>query len=352
MGVTRRSAVVGLGSVAALTAFKGCGGGGGGSSGGGGGGPTGLPGSFWYEKADGNLYVVAGGTATPVVVNKVLGDPASSNERFSVSRNSPRYLSIGHSGIGPDVQAVINCYEQANNGAYCHVNLAGYASAATVSPSGKYIVALRSPELAYSTFNLGRSTAIIDLIIVDISNVSNIHDIRNTRTEGQSAIYGLQWLDSDDRFVYMTWGDGNFGDSMYAGSVAGGSQGDQFLGKIDKQGLRVGSFSVHPDGSSMLVDLFSDDYILGVWDVYLYKTNGQAVDRMTATGKGYSGIWSPDGNSFFFKYGTSNGCAGVGCSITCSAHYAPSTMRSATLPMVQTLDNDKVPCLYGTSWRQ
>jgi hypothetical protein len=161
-GITRRSAlgvVAGFGTVAGLVGIKGCGGGGsdsstdGGSTGGGSGSGDTLPGSFWYQRADGTLNVVAGGTAQPVVVNKIMSlDSASA---FSVARNGPRYLQRSHisEGLARDIKAVINVYDHSNHQAYCFINLDGYVASASVSPSGKYVVAFRSPEFSYSVFN-------------------------------------------------------------------------------------------------------------------------------------------------------------------------------------------------------
>lgn len=220
-----------------------------------------------------------------------------------------------------------------------------------LGPSGKYVVAFRSPEFSYSVFNLGSVFTIKDLMIIDISDVNNIRDIRNTRTEGASAIYCFQWL-ADNRFVYMTWGNGNFGDSMFSGSATAGSAGDQLLGRIDKQGSRISAFDVHPDETSMLVSMFSDDgKTLGVWDIYLYKLNGEPIDRVTAINEGYDGLWSTDASHVFFKRGSYAGCAGPGCVTTCSSHSAPSNLRSITLSMAQELDFDKVPCVRNIVWR-
>jgi hypothetical protein len=365
--ITRRSAVsilgagLGLGAIVGSSGLSACGGGGAtdgaappSGGGNGGGGTSGLAGSFWYDQLD-KLYVCAGGTQEPTPVNQYLGQGEIASH-FAVERTGPRYLQRSHfsGATASDWTAVLNVYEHASNQAYCFVNLAGYVAAAAVSPSGKYVAAFRSPQLSDSTFQEGSTHTIVDLIIIDISDVNNIRDIRSTRTEGRSAVYGFQWL-ADDRFVYMTWGDGNFGDSMFSGSVATGTQGDRLLGPVDKQGLRVRSFSVHPDESSMLVSMFSDDGVaLGVWDVYLYQLNGQRIDRITAFDQGYSGAWSPDGRHIFFKAGSEsriNCNPALGCPETCSSHYVSSGARSIRLADAQTLELGKVPCYSNIMWR-
>jgi hypothetical protein len=356
-GVTRRSAVSALGWSAGLGAIVGggllgvsCGGGGGSTNDPGGGNSGGAPaGSFWIQLPDGNLYVVAGGTAEPVIVNRILEIDSSSF--FSVSRFGPRYLQVSHEGATSNIRAVINVYEHADHKPYCFVNLTGYVSRAAVSPSGRYVLAIRSPEFAFSTFILGSTSAITDLMIIDISDVNNILDSRNSRTTGQAAIYAWSWL-ADDRFVYLTWGDGNFGDSMYMGSAAGGAAADRLLGKVDKQGLRIQGLNIHPDESSMLLSMFDNDgRSLGVWDVYSYKLTGERIDRVTAVDQGYSGIYSPDGRHIFFKYGSVNSCSTTGCVTVCKPYYVASNLRSIGLPQAQLLDNNKLGCAWPTQWR-
>lgn len=366
--ITRRSAVsvlgagLGLGTIVGSSGLSGCGGGGssdGGAppSGGGNAPPTGggLAGSMWYQSPDGKLNVSAGGVQSPVVVNQTV-QREGSYPQFEVSRFGPRYLQHWHvsGGSSSESTAVIHVHEHATHATYCFVNIPGWVPVAAASPSGKYVVALRSPEFALSGFNLGSTRVVVDLMIIDISDVNNIRDIRSTRTEGRSAVYGFHWL-ADDRFVYMTWGDGNFGDSMYEGSVAAGSQGDRLLGTVDKQGLRIRSFNVHPDESAMLLSMFSEDGVaLGVWDVYLYQLNGQRIDRITAFDQGYAGTWSPDGGHMFFKAGSEsrgNCSPGPGCPDTCSSHSVSSSARSIRLADAQTLGLDKVPCYSGIMWR-
>jgi Tol biopolymer transport system component len=127
------------------------------------------------------------------------------------------------------------------------------------------------------------------------------------------------------------------------------------LGPIDKQGLRIRSFNVHPDESSMLLSMFSDDGVaLGVWDVYLYQLDGQRIDRVTAFDQGYSGTWSPDGRHIFFKAGSESGAncnPALGCPETCSSHYVSSSARSIRLADAQTLELGKVPCYSEIMWR-
>lgn len=309
-----------------------------------------LAGSFWYKKGDGRLYTVAGGTGQPIAVNRILGNYPLSSSAFVVSRFGPRYLQLTQTAVIPS-RAVINVYDHTDHRPYCHINVEGFVVGAAVSPSGKYVMFRRSPDYPQSLFGEGPQIQIVDLVIIDISDVDNIRAVRNTRTQKGAAVYGVQWL-AGDRFVYMTWGDRLYGDSLYLGSVAGGSADDRLLGRIDKQGLRIARFNVHPDESSMLLSLFDrDGSTLGVWDVYAYTLKGQPIDRVTATGQGYGGIWSPDGNYIYFQYGNGNTCYGARCTATCSAHVIASSQRSVSLAATRELDGAKVPCFWGPAWR-
>lgn len=367
---TRRSAVLGLGAVASFGLMKGCGGGGGGeepqppaaggSSGGGGSGSTTLPGAFWYSRS-GILYKVVGGVADPVEVNRS-PENSSGYWSFAVARNGPRYLQVGNFGVGSPSNAVINCFDHATNQAYCYVNVPGYVAHAQMSPSGRYIGVLRSSELAYASYNASvPDYCVVEFMIVDVSDVNNIRVVRSDLRKGAAAVYSFQWF-GDDNFVYMTWGGAINGDAMVSGTVAGGTQGDKRLGAIDKQGMKgVNSykhdrlagttFEVHPEGTSMLLSLFSDDgsLALGTWDVYLYDTSGRPIDRMTGTGVGYQPLWSPDGKYFFFQNGY-RACGDPGCGPSCSVHYATADKRMATPETVNTLDRTKLNCDYGFYW--
>ena len=139
---------------------------------------------------------------------------------------------------------------------------------------------------------------------------------------------------------------------MYSGSATGGSAGDRLLGNIDKQGLRIGSFSVRSDESLMLLSMFDQDgFTLGTWDVYAYTLTGEAIDRVTAVDKGFGGAWSPDGNHILFKYGNSAECSVPGCVATCSTHVIASNQRAVGLSATQQLDDAKMPCDWAAFWR-
>ena len=116
MGMTRRSAVVGLGTVATLTAFKGCGGGGGSDGGGSFGSGSALTGSIWYESDGKVIKVPGGGTGTPAAVTNLRPPDGVVSSYFPrISRKSPRYLQQGLHGAGSSTGTTLWVCDHATN---------------------------------------------------------------------------------------------------------------------------------------------------------------------------------------------------------------------------------------------
>jgi hypothetical protein len=345
--VNRRSVVLGLGALTALTAFKGCSGGGSGSSdGGGGGASSGLTGSFWYQATNNNdnfiIKVPGGGTGTPVAVGKALNNAPLA--RLQISRNSPRYLQSLYYSL--DENVLLQAYDHGSNQPYCYMTVPGYVGGANVSPSGNFIGMLRSPSLVNAAVD-GSAPGVENIIGMNIADISNPNTPRLIRSEfsrGPSCVIDFAWLDND-QFLYMTL-DG----TLATGSATAGSQGDTRIGKLNDQGMLKGGMDVHPDGTTMAVTLVSRNDSLA-YDTYLYKVTGELIDRLTATGQGSSFQWSPDGKYFAFAHGDTGSCGGsVNCGDICSSLYAPSNARSVTRSSAQAFDKLIVPCTGARAW--
>jgi WD40-like Beta Propeller Repeat len=343
-GINRRSATLGLGAVAALTAFNGCGGGG--ASSGGGAGTSGMTGSIWYRTGDSVLMVPGGGTGAPQFVVKADGGALSSS-RPQISRKSPRYLQFTYSGgTGSGESTLLQTYDHGSNQPYCYLTVAGYVTSAFVSPSGNFIAMQRSPDIVNASTGsvVPGVENIIGLNVADISNPNSPTLIRSEFQKGPSCVLKFAWL-NDDQFLYMTL-DG----TMVLGSASAGIQGDKTIGRLIDQGMRVDDMSVHPDGATMLVALYQANAVPFVGDIYLYKTTGELIDQMTATSQGSAPRWSPDGKYFMFSHGTTGTCNGYSCASTCESLYAPSDLHQATLSNVQKFNRDNVPCVLQTFW--
>jgi hypothetical protein len=348
--ISRRTAILGLGSAAALAALKGCGGGGGGGSsspspggGGGDGNTSSMAGSIWYSDIDGKKLVKVGngglGTPTPVADIRP-GDGRVSTFYPRISRKSPRYLQLGSYGVVENTRMLMQVYDHANHQPYCFVDVAGWSSFAYVSPSGNYIGMRLSPELVNDNFDPD-ATSIAGLLIVDISNPNTPRVVRDEYLNDGSAMMQFAWLDGD-RFLYL-----NKNRIIVTGSAATGSASDQIVGPLDTQGLVSREFDVHPDGAKMLVTLAAKDG--ESYDVYLYDTTGKPIDRMTSTVKGYSPVWSPDGNHFMFKWGSSIGTDFPRAS-TCTGFYASASARNLGYADATQYDIFKVSCLNELYW--
>jgi hypothetical protein len=336
--VNRRSVTLGLGAAGALIAFKGCGGGE--PPSGGNGGVSVLPGSIWHMALGGNVVKIPrGGVGAPQTMGKAFDD--QSFARLQVSRKSPRYLQslyrIG--GADSSESMLLQCYDHGSNQPYCYFTVPGHVSAAFVSPSGNFVSMKRGPSLVNST-----AGDVVGLNIVDISDTNNIRMIRNGFQSGSSAVLQFSWLD-DDQYIYMTSG----GD-IVTGSATAGARGDRKIGVLDNQGMHWGPVDVHPDGSSMLVTLTRVDNV-NVHDIYLYKTSGEPIDRMTATGEGTAPRWSPDGRYFLFSHGyTGMGlCDGI-CVASCYSLFASADMRGVTTSTATRFDSNIVPCPTELFW--
>ena len=351
MGMTRRSALVGLGTVAALTVFKGCGGGGGGGSyggGGNGGGSNGgggsiggaLAGSIWYEDNRKLIMVPGGGTGTPAAVSDIRGaDGVVSSYYPRISRKSPRYLQFGLHGAGSGTGTKLWVYDHATHRPYGFVDMEGYTVTAAMSPSGRYIGMRRSPESVYAT----GSTTVAGLTIVDIADIDNVRSLRSEMPGGGDAVSGYAWLD-DDRFIYIKENR-----TIFTGMAGTDSSTDKMTGQFDQQGISLGGFDVHPDGKTMLVTVGSSSD--GSVDIYLYTVDGQPIGRMTNTGNANSPRWSPDGSFFMYRYGTgADGCAPIGQCIGCVVFHAPASARNLAYGDGQQFDGLKVLCTKENFW--
>jgi dipeptidyl aminopeptidase/acylaminoacyl peptidase len=255
----------------------------------------------------------------------------------------------GCGGGGPSTSASASTTTGPNSGTG---GIDSTTSPSTVSPSGNYVAMLRSPNVSAARYHDGpRADNIIGLTIVDIADVNNIRDLRSAYSNGLESVRSFSWLNQDE-FIYTT-----LGGKSVTGRATAGAEGDRVLGTIDRQGLKIGDIDVSPDGSQMLVKLFDQDgESQGKWDIYLFRTNGQAIGQMTATSHGFAPLWSPGGDHFMFKDGSAIGCQGdcTGApgypSVTCSSHFAPSTSRMLTLPAAGQFDPRRIPCGLNVFW--
>jgi Tol biopolymer transport system component len=305
-----------------------------------------MSGSIWYEK-DGKIVKVSnGGQATPAPVADVrLPDNRISSYFPRISRKSPRYLQLGNYVVTSSQEgSLLQVYDHASNQPYCFVNVSGFTSLAYVSPSGNYLGMRRSPEVQNDRFG-SDANSIAGLTIVDISNPNDIRAVRTEYLRDGDAVVHFAWLEGD-RFLYI-----DKRGTIVTGSAGTDSTSDRVVGPLDARGMVGREFDVHPDGATMLIRMLSAD---GSYDIYLYGTNGQALARMTSTGQSYAPLWSPDGNHFMFKWGSSAGCAPVGgCAgggTTCSGFYAPASARSLGYSDAAQFDVLKVNCLNELYW--
>ncbi len=352
VSMTRRSLTIGLGTLAAAgPIITACGGGGDNNavesdpSPGSDGSESGLSGSFWYEDKGDLIKVGSGGAGTPTAVATILGASGGVSTWFPrISRQSSRYLQLGHTGATTNVTTALQCFDHASHNPYCFVDMAGFASDVLVSPSGRFISALRSPELL-KTIDYAGPNSEVGLVIVDIADVNNIRAVREAYLSGPEAVHSFCWLDGD-RFVYVAYDH-----SIVTGLASAGPQQDRTMGRIDVRGQGFGGFDLHPDGSTMLVKLIQSD---SSSDIYLYSSTGEWLDRMTAVDQAYAPQWSPDGRHFAFKWGSSSGCLPVTCSgsggSTCTGFFSASTSRNLEYSQATQFDGLKVPCRKETYW--
>lgn len=334
---TRRSALIGFGSLAAIPIIKGCGGGGSGDTGGGGGvGSGSTAGSIWFKEDLNLMKVPNGGTGTPVKVASILPDDGTVSNYFpSISRRSTRYIQAGFHG--PDSNAtMIRIFDHATHQAYGFVDMQGLCSP-IMSPSGRYIGMDRSPDIVDVNDFAG-------LAIVDIADINNVVSLREAMPGGDDYLVGFDWLDND-RFIYV-----NRNGRIFTGAAGTPSSADQTLGQVDPQGRKVGGVAVHPDGKTMLVILSSPQDVLQS-DLYLYNVvGGPPIARMTSMDACRSPQWSPDGSYFMFTFGSGGAPGCSGCASGCTQFLAPVSGRELKFGDAQQFDALKVNCTLTNYW--
>jgi WD40-like Beta Propeller Repeat len=300
---------------------------------------SGPGGYIWYERS-GDLFKVQGATGEPQRVNWLKPDGVGGTRAFRVSANSSRYLQKSNYGSGSGSACMIFYFDAATHTQQGFVDMNGYVGDVRVSPSGNYIAMVRSPEYI-NTLNLATSENIAGLTVVDISDTSNPRAIRSAFDRDAAAVIQFAWH-GNDQYVYMTL-DG----ILYGGTAAGGQPGERRLGRFASDTLIKGEFSLHPSGTSFLIKgvKASDNY-----DIYLCGIDGAIQRQMTAVGRGYEPLWSPDGSWFMFKVGSDIGCSDPGCGSTCSAYYAPATVSNLVEANAFKFDGLKVPCLVDHYW--
>jgi hypothetical protein len=342
---TRRSALIGVGSLAAIPIIKGCGGGsdsgsGSGSSdsgrGGGGLGSGSTAGSIWYKQDRDLMKVPNGGTGTPTKVASILPDDGIVSSYYpSISRRSTRYAQVGFHG--PDGNAtMIRIFDHATHQPYGFVDMRGLCTPA-LSPSGRYIGMDRSPDIVNVNDFAG-------FTIVDVADINNVTSLREAMPGGDDYLLGFDWLDGD-RFIYMTRNG-----MIFTGAAGTPSSADQTLGQLDALGRRAGGFAVHPDGKTMLVILSAPRDVLQS-DIYLYSvTGGAPIARMTSMDACHTPQWSPDGSYFMFTFGSSGAPFCSGCASGCTQFLAPVSGRELKFGDAQQFDAFKVNCVLGNYW--
>lgn len=273
-------------------------------------------------------------------MNGLKPDGVGGIRAFRVSANSTRYLQKSNYGSGSSSACMIFYFDAAMHTQQGFVDMNGYVGDARVSPSGNYIAMVRSPEYI-NTLNLATSENIAGLTVVDISDSRNPRAIRSAFDRDAAAVIQFAWH-GDDQYVYMTL-DG----TLYAGTAAGGQASDRQIGRFSSSTLIKGEFSLHPSGTSFLIQAAKapDNY-----DIYLCGIDGRIQRQMTAVGRGYDPLWSPDGSWFMFKVASDIGCSDPGCTSTCSAYYAPATASNLVEADAIGLDSLTVPCLGDHYW--
>jgi hypothetical protein len=328
-GLNRRSAMLGMGAAAALASFKGCGGGGSPAAG-----VTesaGLPGSIWYVSGD-SVVKVPGGVGQRQFVAKTI---TGNTSRPQISRLSPRYLQTVYS----DDISLLQCYDHSSNQPYCFLRVPGFVGRALVSPSGNFIAMQRSPTLANAAIAGAAQGVeyIIGLNIADISDPNAPKLIRGEFNSGLSSVFDFDWIGDIDRLMYVTLERG-----IFSASATAGTAGDERIGRLNDQGKLLSRLDVHPDGSLILVTLAEGDRS---GDIYLYKSSGELLDKVTDTGQGGDPIWSPDAKHFMFTYGYTGICDDPCSFATCETYFAPSDARNVTQSTARLLDRTIVPCV-------
>jgi hypothetical protein len=301
--------------------------------------PTGLPGCFWYQRS-GDLYRVRNGIGRPQRVNSIKCR-SRSDPSFRVSTNGRHYLQISNHGDGNRSACMLLYFDAVTHEQRGFVDMNGYVVDARVSPSGKYIAMVRSPDYM-NTLNLSTSKNIAGLTVVDIGDSKNPRAIRSTFDRDAAATIQFAWY-GDDRYVYMTLNGG-----LYGGTAAGGQDGERRLGRFASSSLIKGEFSLHPGGDSFLMKgrRGPDDY-----DVYLCGTDGRIQRQMTAVGMGYAPQWSPDGSMFMFKRGTAGlRCVGSDCSICEGPYCAPSSASNVIRENAARLETLSAACQQDIFW--
>jgi Tol biopolymer transport system component len=345
--ISRRTLLLSAAGLSVIGA-KGCGGGsgtGGSDPAGGGSEPptgTGLTGYVWYQGvSSGALFKVERGVSEPQRVNSLKDDARDSIRAFRVSTNSPRYLQMGNYGSGSQSGCMILYFDASTHTQQGFVDMNGYVVDARVSPSGRYIAMVRSPEYI-NTLNQADSVNIAGLTMVDISDRSKPTAIRTAFGRDSGTTTQFAWY-GDDQYVYITL-DG----TLFGGTAAGGQTGERRMGQFSPSTLSGGEFSLHPSGKSFLINgaKASDNT-----DIYLCGIDGSIQRQMTAIRLGHAPLWSPDGSMFMFKWGQADVvCSDSGSRGCCDLYYAPSSVTSVTESQATKFDYLKVQCNVDHFW--
>jgi hypothetical protein len=351
LSITRRSALIGFGALASVPIVKGCGGSreGGSSDIGGGGGagaPSSIAGSIWYAlessfTSDRSLMKVPnGGAGTPTKVASILrGDGIVDTYYPFISRKSTRYIQSGLHGQDSSA-TMIRIFDHATHQPYGFVDMRGFCAPRFMSPSGRYIGMIRSPDVVNNTRFSG-------FAIVDVNDINNVTSLRDEMPEGGEFVVGFDWLD-DDRFIYI-----NRDGVIFSGAAGTPGSADQRLGQLDLQGRRPGRFVVHPNGTTMLVVLGTQPSSSGRfdYDIYLYSVSGGTpIARMTSMDVCGEPAWSPDGSYFMFTFGFAGYSAPLGGQGGCSQFLASVSARELQFADGQRLDAAKVNCAQQNFW--
>jgi hypothetical protein len=297
-----------------------------------------LSGCFWYERS-GDLYRVKSGDGKPQRVNWLRRRNRGVSS-FRVSANGRHYLQMSNYDDASGRACELLYFDAETNEQRGFLDMNGYVVDARVSPSGKYIAMVRSPDYM-NTLNLHQSKNIAGLTVVDVSDKKQPRTIRSTFDRNGASAIQFQWHGNDE-YVYMTL-DG----SLYGGPGARGQAGERRLGRFLSSTMIKGEFSLHPNATTFLMKgrKGPNDY-----DIYLCGIDGRVQRQMTSVGRAYDPLWSPDGSLFMFKGGSNIGCSDPGCGGTCVAYFASASASYATEKSATLLDGLLVPCSRQFFW--